>query len=395
LRARIALIAIVAIVVGAAGAVLLTGSDDADAEVILEPTAAEGEDPFTDSVAKSDAKVRGGGFDRVRGGDASIESVRGSAAGLYGGTGDQAVCDADALVAFLKRNPDKAAAFAGVLGIRPSGIEDYVSKLTPLLLREDTRVTNHGFSGGRATSLQSVLQAGTAVLVDDRGVPRVRCACGNPLTEPAAVSSAPEFRGARWDGFDDDRLVAISESRTVVNEFVVVNVRTGERYRTSAGSADTRIEMRDDLLGAIGRWVAVGRSNTVAGASREFGSDYEVGQFCVTRWRRARVTAYVSFGSGGCIEDGNAIVSVRIESSRYATMEGLRVGMSEADVKRLYPGAELLRDFQDNPNARVAPQTAYALVTKPHFTGTDAPTLTAVMDGDRVVALSAAALLLD
>ncbi len=374
--------------------VVLTGSDEADAEVILEPTGSAGEDPFTGSVAESDADVQGGGFEDVRGGGSSVESVRGSAPELYGGTGDQAVCDAAAMVRFLERNPGKAQAFASILGIRPQGIEGYVNRLTPLLLREDTRVTNHGFRAGRATSFQSVLQAGTAVLVDDRGVPRVRCACGNPLTEPAGVASAPEFTGARWEGFDDRRLVAISASQTVVKQFVVVNVRTGDTYVEAPGGG-AEIVMRDGLLERIGRWRAKGTSNTVAGASREFGPDYEVGQFCVTTWRRARVTAYVSFGSGGCIEDGNAIVNVRIESTRYVTQDGLRVGMSETDVMRLYPDARLLEDFQDNPNARVAPQRAYALVSKPHFTGTDAPTLTAVMDADRVVALSAAALLLD
>ena len=30
----------------------------------------------------------------------------------------------------------------------------------------------------------SLGQAGTAVLVDNHGIPRVKCGCGNPLTEP-------------------------------------------------------------------------------------------------------------------------------------------------------------------------------------------------------------------
>ena len=56
----------------------------------------------------------------------------------------------------------------------------YLRGLTSVVLRADTQVTNHGFRDARVTGFQSVLQAGTAVLVDNRGVPRVRCACGSP-----------------------------------------------------------------------------------------------------------------------------------------------------------------------------------------------------------------------
>ncbi|MGH3907098.1 MAG: DUF6777 domain-containing protein, partial [Pseudonocardiaceae bacterium] len=42
----------------------------------------------------------------------------------------------------------------------------------------DTRVTNHGYRDGKATDRQAVLQAGTAVLVDEKGRPRVKCGCG-------------------------------------------------------------------------------------------------------------------------------------------------------------------------------------------------------------------------
>ncbi|GAP52775.1 serine/threonine protein kinase [Streptomyces azureus] len=62
------------------------------------------------------------------------------------------------------------------------------------MLRADTGVTNHGFRAGRAAVLQAVLQAGTAVLVDDRGVPRVRCACGNPLRPPVAMRGTPAVK---------------------------------------------------------------------------------------------------------------------------------------------------------------------------------------------------------
>ncbi len=101
--------------------VLLSGSEDASAEVILEPTAASGADPFTESVATEEVELAGGEVEQVSGGGASVESVDGSTPGLYGGTGEEAVCDPEALVAFLEDNPDKAAAFAAPLAIKPQG----------------------------------------------------------------------------------------------------------------------------------------------------------------------------------------------------------------------------------------------------------------------------------
>lgn len=104
--------------------------------------------------------------------------------GLYGGTLNNSSCDPRAMVAFLRVNPDKAAAWASVHGIAPANIPAYVADLTPLILHADTAVINHGFSNGKATTVYSVLRAGTAILVDKAGVPRTLCYCDNPLTVP-------------------------------------------------------------------------------------------------------------------------------------------------------------------------------------------------------------------
>ncbi|MCZ0997978.1 hypothetical protein O1M63_07095 [Streptomyces mirabilis] len=122
--------------------------------------------------------------------------MSGDAPGLYGGTRNVASCDVEKQITALRADPSKNAAFASVLGIQPSAVPGYLRTLTPVQLRADTRVTNHGYRNGSATTYQAVLQAGTAVLVDDRGVPRVRCACGNPLTPPAAQQSAAPGRWA-------------------------------------------------------------------------------------------------------------------------------------------------------------------------------------------------------
>jgi hypothetical protein len=133
---------------------------------------------------------------------------------LFGGSGSQKVCDPEALIAFLMANPDKAAAWVAALNADPSlewsggqqltvaDIPAYVRELTATFLTQDTRVTNHGYVNGKATPRQSILQAGTAVLVDKAGIPRVRCACGNPLALPHKVDN-PHYVGECWPGCHD------------------------------------------------------------------------------------------------------------------------------------------------------------------------------------------------
>jgi hypothetical protein len=164
--------------------------------------------------------------------------ISGGTPGLYGGTGSQVSCNQQQMIDFLDDNPSKRAAWAQVQGIRASEVTAYIQGLTPVLLRGDTRVTNHGFRNGRATPKQSVLQAGTAVLVDEYGVPRARCACGNPLTlaQPVPV---PRYTGTEWPGFLPTNLAFIQQNTTTINVFTVVNVTNGETYGIPKGQADT------------------------------------------------------------------------------------------------------------------------------------------------------------
>ncbi len=92
------------------------------------------------------------------------------------------------------------------------------------MLRADTRVTNHGFRAGRAGAYQSVLQAGTAVLVDDRGVPRVRCACGNPLRPPVAMRGTPRGRGSPWPGYRPGEVIVVTPAPQVITDFTIIDV---------------------------------------------------------------------------------------------------------------------------------------------------------------------------
>jgi hypothetical protein len=135
-------------------------------------------------------------------------AVKGDTPGLYGGTQRKTSCDAARLVAFLETHPDKGAAWAGVLGMSLDQVRAFVTQLTPVILRADTRVTNPGFVGDHATTFYSILQAGTAVLVDKHGVPAVRCFCGNPLTQARSDPPHP-YRGNPWPGFDAQKVIVI------------------------------------------------------------------------------------------------------------------------------------------------------------------------------------------
>ena len=123
-------------------------------------------------------------------------AVGGATLGLYGGTRSQ-VCNTEVMATFFDAHPDRAAAWARAQGIAVSQIRPFLRSLTPVVLRTDTAVTNHGFRNGTANAYQAVLQSGTAVLVDEHGVPRVRCACGNPLDQPTARGHI-RFTGQPW-----------------------------------------------------------------------------------------------------------------------------------------------------------------------------------------------------
>ena len=163
-------------------------------------------------------------------------TYRGGLPGLYGGTRNYATCDAEKLIVFLEQTPDKAAAWAGVIGIPVTGIRRYVNRLTPVLLRTDTRVTNHGYVNGRATTIQSVLEAGTAVFVTRYGEPVVKCYCGNPLGPPIRYAT-PTYVGPRWPAFQTTRITIINRNTTIINTFTLYDPATGKTFSRPAGTS--------------------------------------------------------------------------------------------------------------------------------------------------------------
>jgi hypothetical protein len=226
------------------------GSDAGDrtspeaGDVFLDPFDEIGPNRFTSSVALGAIPPVEPTAEEA-GSDQGLRSVRGTAPGLYAGAPGQQVCDAAAAINSLVDNDDKAQAWVDALNDDPqlswSGgsklaaedIPTYVAELTGVFVRSDTRVTSHGFVNRQALVFQSVLQRGTAVLIDTRGVPRARCAGLNPLFPPRPAAD-PKYRGEEWEGFDKTKLVTV-EPGGETESFRVVDVHTKQIVEIPAG----------------------------------------------------------------------------------------------------------------------------------------------------------------
>jgi hypothetical protein len=180
LSALVAALVVIGIVVVTGGG----GTEQASAQTVhFEKPTDTGANPFT-----KPADVRG--KTKIKPSDPQKVGQ-----GPFGGTGSDRVCDRELLIRSLKARPDRLREWARVAGVRPTyrAVARYIRKLKPVTLTRDTRVTNHSFVNGRAVPFQSILQAGTAVLVDKSGRPVARCRCGNPLLEPIYIPTATCF----------------------------------------------------------------------------------------------------------------------------------------------------------------------------------------------------------
>jgi Domain of unknown function (DUF6777)/Protein kinase domain len=222
-----AVLATVVLVLSGSVAALILTPTSAPAAVALEQVGTPGANPFMPPVGTDQPGLRlppgsGGTFS-------------GATPGLYGGTLRKASCNPQQLVSFLRVHPDKAAAWASVLGIRTADIPGYVARLTSAVLRSDTAVTNHGYIDGHVTSFPAVLQAGTAVLVDRYGQPVTKCFCGNPLTRAVAYTQLT-YTGKRWRSFSPTSVTYIQKTTTPANSFTLVNPISGAAFRRAPGS---------------------------------------------------------------------------------------------------------------------------------------------------------------
>ncbi|MFI1483902.1 DUF6777 domain-containing protein [Streptomyces sp. NPDC020747] len=155
---------------------------------------------------------------------------QGNTPGLYGGTRKPKVCDVDRLKDFLTDpgNRRKAREWARIVGIAPDRIEGYIDDLTPVLLRHDTLVKNHDYKKGEAVAFDALLEAGIAVLVNDQGLPAVKCSCGNPLQsfdkDPEKISVKFEDGNKKWDGYEKSDVVTVKPSPQPLERIALVDV---------------------------------------------------------------------------------------------------------------------------------------------------------------------------
>ncbi|MEU6144397.1 DUF6777 domain-containing protein [Streptomyces sp. NPDC047081] len=218
-----------AVVAAVVLAVVFTRSDggsgsgaSGSGEVFLQSASKTGPDPFTESTAKDSSAAPVSAAPATESAPANaVRGVDGGAAGLYGGSRNVSSCDVEKQIKYLQADPAKNQAFASVEGIQPDRVPAYLRSLTPVQLRMDTRVTNHGYRNGAATGYQAVLQSGTAVLVDGHGVPRARCACGNPLTPPVAQQTTPKRTGDSWPSYRPSNVVVVTPAPQIINIFVI------------------------------------------------------------------------------------------------------------------------------------------------------------------------------
>ncbi|MCX5346934.1 DUF6777 domain-containing protein [Streptomyces mirabilis] len=235
-------------------------------ELFLQAANRPGPDPFTESTAKDSSTTPVTPAANAPESANVTRGVSGSTPGLYGGTRNTASCDVEKQVKALQAEPAKNKAFASVEGVQPSAVPAYLRSLTPVQLRMDTRVTNHGYRGGAATDYQAVLQTGTAVLVDGHGVPRVRCACGNPLTPAVAQRTVPRRTGDTWASYRSQNVVVVLPATTTIDVFVIYDPQADEWVGRHRGDSDGR---RDEKTYPPGE--AVPRGERVVGVTEASG----------------------------------------------------------------------------------------------------------------------------
>ena len=240
----IAGILVLLLLVGVGAIFVLGGDDDEQAagEIFLEPAGATGPEPFSETpLGQPDSSLATPttGEPSVAGTTTSTQASGGGTPGLYGGSTDSTRCDVEQMVAFLQGDQTKAQAFVDALAADPqlraavgtlttANLPDYLRGLESFVLTADVRVTNHGFRDGRATRINSVLQRGHAVLVDQYGMVRVKCYCGNPIIAPQPVAGTPTYTGTSWQGFDPTQVTVIQPEPQPVGTFQIRDPQTGQ-----------------------------------------------------------------------------------------------------------------------------------------------------------------------
>ena len=224
-------------------------------KMVLAAANSPGDDPFISSIAIDSPPVSAAAAQQITttneqlpaSQERGVRLVSGAHPGLYGDVGQRNPCDAANITNALDNQSDRAHAWAQTQSIQPDQVPLYMNTLTPVVLTADTWVTSHRYSGGRAVPFQAVLQAGNAVLIDPAGVPRVQCACGNPLSPPASenITALPQT-GTSWPGYSPQNVVAIEYSNapssftdpvpiSPASQFSLIDLSSGNPMSRKAG----------------------------------------------------------------------------------------------------------------------------------------------------------------
>lgn len=170
-----------------------------------------------------------------------VHVVAGTRPGLYGGTDRASACNAAAVANYLDTHVDEGRAWSHAIGIEPQQIPAYLNTLTPVIVNIDTWVTAHRFSTSGGIPFQTVLQAGTPVMIDAVGVPRLHCKSGSPLIPPANTNLAKldDVRGTAWPDYAPQKVVAIayaaSSAESPVSEFSILDLGSAEQIARKVG----------------------------------------------------------------------------------------------------------------------------------------------------------------
>lgn len=169
--------------------------------------------------------------------DRGIRLVAGRQPELYGVTSEPHACDVTTLANQLDAETSVAQTWGLALGLTTQQIPYYLNTLTPVVLLDDTWVSTYALTGGSNAQRQAILQAGTAVLIDPLGVPRVHCVSGGPLTPPANDDLAQyRVEGESWPGFSKQTVLAVAfGGAESTGEFAVLDVTTGQPASRKAG----------------------------------------------------------------------------------------------------------------------------------------------------------------
>lgn len=205
-----------------------------------------GPDPWVTGVAAGDVPgfqttgLAAGGGAEVGSGQIDLTATIGTDDEVYGSaSSERPVCDVEALATKLAADPEVGAAWAELVGVGTSEIPATLRAFAPVVLGGDVLVTNTGYRSGVPRRFPAVLQAGTAVLVDAYGRPRVKCGCGNPLLaadlpvgDDGSSRVPVEVEGEPWSGFAPEQVAVIQAAERPTASLRTVDLDSGEPQDT-------------------------------------------------------------------------------------------------------------------------------------------------------------------